>query len=171
MSKHFILTYLPLLLTNVLHMWMVKWDWLSPLKIPVNERLFGKNKTWRGIFLVAILNLLFFSAVALAFGYWNELSPEAPVLGLSLGLAYSLSELPNSFLKRRLGIAPGQKSGPGLSWSVFSDRADSALGVCWVYCWMMNLDVTTGAILFFPALLVHLFFSAVLVALKVKEQI
>jgi hypothetical protein len=49
--------------------------------------------------------------------------------GASLGLAYVLAELPNSFIKRRLDIAPG-KNATGIKGILFTviDQADSIIG-------------------------------------------
>ena len=50
-----------------------------------------------------------------------------------LGLGYSLFELPNSFLKRRLDITPGKSvSGFWKVFFIFLDQADSVFGVALV---------------------------------------
>ena len=86
------------------------------------REVFGRNKTLRGMLVVPL-------ACAAGFGI-EDLAGVAPLFsplagGFVVGLAYVAFELPNSFLKRRLNIAPGAGSGP-----VFFalDHLDSALG-------------------------------------------
>ena len=54
-----------------------------------------------------------------------------------LGLGYSLFELPNSFLKRRLDITPGKTiKGFWKVFFIFLDQADSIFGVAlvvWIF--------------------------------------
>jgi hypothetical protein len=59
-------------------------------------------------------------------------SPLSVGLGFALGAAAMLAELPNSALKRQLGIAPGA-AGSGISGACFYvlDQIDMLLGV-WV---------------------------------------
>lgn len=161
MSKHFLWVYLPLIFSNVLHMWIVKKDYLSFLKVPVHEKLFGRNKTLRGFSVVSTLNLIFFSLI----------SPAEAWIGAVLGMVYCLSELPNSWVKRRMGIPPGRKPNPGLSWNLLLDKSDSAIGVCTVYAWIAGLSFAEGFALFIPAVLIHFTVSGALVALKVKENL
>ena len=61
---------------------------------------------------------------------------SAIIVGVLLGLAYALFELPNSFVKRRLGITPG-KPATGIKKAifVFVDQADSIFG-CALVVWL-----------------------------------
>ena len=92
----------PLVIAGGLHMAVVTLDLLPALKIPIHQGWFGRNKTWRGLILMpvaAALGVMLAASVWPAqFGGWNPV-----VLGVLLGLAYALAELPNSFVKRRLG--------------------------------------------------------------------
>ena len=58
---------------------------------------------------------------------------HAPLVGFLLGLGMTVGELPNSFAKRRLDIAPG-KGGKGLKGIAFFlfDQVDLAVGI-WVF--------------------------------------
>ena len=43
---------IPVVIGGVLHMLVVTHNWLPTLKKPIQQRLFGANKTWRGMLLV-----------------------------------------------------------------------------------------------------------------------
>ena len=140
---------LPVVVTAVLHMVVVKKGWLAGIARPVDggrlyrgKPLFGPNKTWRGFFVMTV------GAGALgavqgglagewaAGAGWACLDYEAVgrggfslgylLVNLVLGFGYVLGELPNSFLKRRIGIASGKTEG-GLRGRLFLllDQADS----------------------------------------------
>ena len=77
-------------------------------------RLFGDNKTLRGALVMAGGTTV--AAIALTRRRWfrdrlpGELREAPPALyGALLGAGVVLGELPNSFVKRRLGIASGDR--------------------------------------------------------------
>ncbi len=102
----------------------IRFGWLSALARPVDggatfrgRPLFGANKTFRGIAAVALGS----GAALYAQARWGHgvdalrtlelvdyAALPAAALGLALGAAAMLGELPNSFVKRQLGIGPGQ---------------------------------------------------------------
>lgn len=158
----------PLILSNVLHMFIVKRGLLPALCRPLSEPLFGKNKTWRGLITVPLLNgatlmllCVFFPRFAL---------PEAFVLGATLGLAYMLSELPNSWLKRRAGIAPGGEAETHAWFFHLLDKTDSSLGVSLASFVLFDFSISETILLFAAASLTHVFFSWVLVVAGVKKS-
>ena len=98
------------------------------------RRLFGDNKTVRGAVVMVggtiaatlALALLARLVPALAALPLARVQAEHPALwGALLGTGYILGELPNSFAKRRLGIAPGERRGSllGAAIAVY-DQAD-----------------------------------------------
>ena len=108
------------------------------------KRLFGDNKTWLGLTGYIILSIIF----SLIWGFFCQIIPNLGaknlfysshsnsiyfniLIGLSLGAAYALFELPNSFLKRRFDIVPGKQSNQR-SWQKYFfatlDHFDSAFG-------------------------------------------
>lgn len=133
--------FTPLFAGLVLHGLCIKLGWLSWLAQPIDRgllfrgrRLLGASKTWRGILAVA---LGAGAGYALA-GTWPALVPpplrQLPAAGLFLfgcllGSAAMLSELPNSFAKRQLGISPGAP-GRGLAAPLFYllDQVDFLVG-------------------------------------------
>lgn len=153
---------LPLLGAAGLHGLILKYDWLAVLRRPIDRGfdfrgrpLFGANKTWRGVATVA-------AGCALVVGLQAEwLHGYEPIrrielfdygavngwlLGLWTGALAELSELPNSFVKRRLGIAPGRQAG-GVAGVLFTawDQLDVLLGL-WV-AYALVLDVTAPRVL------------------------
>ena len=109
---------------------------MPELKRPLDggSGVFGDNKTWRGA--LAMWSGTAAAAVALTRVEWfreklpTELREASPLAyGALLGAGVVLGELPNSFLKRRLGIAPGarQKSAAGVAIAVL-DQGDFVLG-------------------------------------------
>ena len=108
---------------------MLRWDLLPALNRPISGRLFGANKTLRGVLMmnagtVAGAELLYRVPA------YRQRVPRAVAesprrAGMLLGIAIWAGELPNSFVKRRLGIPPGEqrRSPLGVVISLF-DQAD-----------------------------------------------
>ena len=129
----------------VLHAPVLRYDLLKPLKRPIDggRGWFGANKTWRGA-------LVMFTGVVLATGAAWELMPDGLpdepwlLVGCLIGAGTVLGELPNSYLKRRLGIEPGERrlTPAGLALVVY-DQADFVPGIALALLpvWAMPLDV------------------------------
>ena len=54
---------LPLIVTNVAHMVLVKRNGWAGLSIPIHVGAFGANKTWRGVVFVSIVNAVLLSTL------------------------------------------------------------------------------------------------------------
>ena len=136
--------FLAVLGAPLLHAPVLRWDLLRALKVPLDggatwrgRRLLGDNKTVRGALCMVLGCTL--AAVALsAWPWWwdglpRELRDAGPLLvGALVGAGIVLGELPNSFLKRQLGIAPGTQRRGAAGWAfVALDQFDLVLGV-WV---------------------------------------
>ena len=174
----------PLVFAGVVHAVVIKRDLLPRLDRPLDggrrfhgRPLFGSNKTWRGpAVMVAACTAL--TLVQLGLGQIGALHrlelvrltlASALVLGLALGLGYSLAELPNSFLKRRLGIGPGQVSATASRMQYLADQGDSALGgTCAVALFLPVPHVL--ALVFLTGLALHVVFDRLLYATGVKER-
>jgi CDP-diacylglycerol--serine O-phosphatidyltransferase len=160
---------LPLIVAGALHMAVVRLDLLAALKIPIHRTWFGRNKTWRGLLVMPVTAAL---GVALAsvlwpeqFGGWNPV-----VLGAILGLAYALAELPNSFVKRRLGIEPGKRPPRNAGWFALADQADSAIGCSLIYGWALGLSLGTVLLLIALGPAIHLMVNYNLYLMRLRKE-
>jgi CDP-archaeol synthase len=122
--------FLPALGAPLAHAPVLRADLAPALTRPINRRLFGENKTWRGALTMTSGATVAAIALARVPAYRRRLpEPVAAtspvVVGGLLGVAVWVGELPNSFFKRRIGIAPGQhrRSPAGIAISIF-DQAD-----------------------------------------------
>src|SRR6267143_762118 len=105
-------------------------------------------------------------------GMWDLSAERYAFLGFTSGLAFMVAELPNSFLKRQLGVAPGMAPrGRGLAAVFFIvDRVDSVLGVLLALTLMVPVPVQTWVWVLLLGPGVHWLFSAWLYRLKVKAR-
>lgn len=132
----------PVVIGGVLHMLAVTRNLLPALRVPIHAGLFGTNKTWRGMLLMPVLTA--FGALLLwpSEQWLGEQAVFSQSLwwgGLIAGLAYVLAELPNSWIKRRLGIAPGTTPSP---WVILGDQLDSGIGVALAYWLVLDQPAT-----------------------------
>ena len=142
----------------VLHAPVLRYDLLKPLKRPIDggRGWFGANKTWRGA-------LVMFTGPVLATGvFWgwmpDGLQDESWVLvGALIGFGTVAGELPNSYLKRRLGIAPGERRmTPGGVALIVYDQADFVPGIAIALLPIWTMPIDTLLLGFVAVALVHL---------------
>lgn len=144
-----LLIILPVVLAGVSNMVYMSLPIHERLRVPMDggrrwrgARLFGDNKTWKGflgmiVFMALWLGL--FETLAETIDGLGQIAPfpfeawhfplNGWLFGAWWGLGYVLFELPNSFLKRRMGIAPGENAS-GVRGILFTtlDQADSVVG-------------------------------------------
>jgi CDP-diacylglycerol--serine O-phosphatidyltransferase len=142
---------IPVVIGGVLHMVVVKRNYLSALVIPIHQGWFGANKTWRGLFVVPLLTAfgglcmmplecLLTQAIGTSIlSQWN-----LALLGFIAGVGYVLAELPNSFFKRRIGVEAGVVPEDKKYWFIALDQLDSALGVAIAYWLMLGISLETA---------------------------
>lgn len=159
---------IPLIVTNIIHMVIVKKEYFAFLTKAISAPLFGLNKTWRGFFIVPLLNgflaILYNNLITIC-----ESSQGVFITGVLLGLAYVLFELPNSFLKRRLGIVAGESPDQNKAWFMLMDKTDSSFGVSLFATFIFSLSFPQSVLLFFISAAVHASFSILLVLLNLKK--
>ena len=159
-----------------------------PLKVPLDgghtfcgHRIFGDNKTVRGLVVIIPMTGLSFLSIALLRPYlpaWfsNGIWPLPPltytVAGILAGFGFMAGELPNSFIKRQCGIPPGGKPQGGF-WRVLTsitDRIDSVLGVLLALSLVVPVPWKSWIYLLILGPGIHSIFSAWLYKMKVKSR-
>lgn len=164
---HVLIVLVPLLITSVLHMVVVKEVWFRALRIPIWQSVFGENKTWRGVIFVPTTNAI----IVLAVSYIVQVNVDYPLLlGYFLGLGYLMFELPNSFLKRMVGIQAGGHHETHKYLFYFLDKTDSAFGVTLIYTMITGISIWMATALFVINSLTHVAVALILVRLKIKSS-
>jgi hypothetical protein len=178
--------FLPLLVGLALHGFCIKYDALAFLCRPVDQgrslrgkRIFGDNKTYRGVVVVSLGTMIGFglqslvihrSASIRSIELFDYAFFKSVTIGLTVGAAAMLSELPNSFIKRRFEIAPGSVA-KGWKRAIFYvyDQIDFLLGAWLVLA--IVIPVTVGRVLSSAGLLlvVHQLMSSVGHALGMRK--
>ncbi len=152
---------------------LVKKNWLASIKVPIHARLFGANKTWRGLIVMPFFTLLgaflshLLESEELGLGFSQS---TWWIFGLGLGFMYVLFELPNSYFKRRLGVAPGKQATEYKFIFIFLDHFDSATGVGLFYYFFMGIPLLNIAGAIFIGALVHLVVNYLLYLLKIRRE-
>ena len=184
-------TLVPTILAGIAVMLWCKLPVMKSLARPVDgglnfldgRRILGDNKTWKGLFGYVLFNVIFSviwglvctneTLLGLNFFYQGH---ENTVLfniliGFLLGLGYSLFELPNSFLKRRLNITPGKTvSGFKKSFFIFLDQADSVFGVALVVWMFYPLGILMYAAYVLVGAFTHLLLNMMLYYMKLRQN-
>ena len=179
----------PILLAGLTHVFVIKRDLFAALgQLPLDgglrlgrRRLLGENKTVRGALVMvgatAAWTVLLESGRARLGGGGGLLLCDyrqlpAVAWGALLGLGYILGELPNSFLKRRLGIRPGAPA-PGWARPVFwvADQADSLIGVLAAVSIARVPPAGVVVCLLALTLLLHPAVAALMVTLRLKDWV
>jgi CDP-archaeol synthase len=138
------LLVVPLFLGLATHGCCIRLGLLRGAAVSIARRTFGENKTYRGVVCVALGTALGFVVVApkgLGLG-GNPRVGALALVGFLVGAAAMMAELPNSWLKRRAGIAPGaQAGGPlGVAFHLL-DQVDVVFGAWVVLAWVAEPTV------------------------------
>jgi hypothetical protein len=146
-----------------------------------SRRIFGDNKTLRGLVLMVAFTIFTTAAEAALAAHveWaREITPRQLLSagpfkwGALLGLGYVLGELPNSFLKRQIDIAPGAP-GSGFLAPVFwiVDQIDSLAGalIAMAPIWVPPWPVIVAMLV--VTLVVHPLAALGMVMLGLKERV
>ena len=169
----------PVVIAALVHVIVLKFRWLEPLRIPLDggaswrgRRLFGDNKTVRGAVVMigvsAIVAVLQGAFRIPRLEYFDYQDANLLALGLLLGIGFVVGELPNSFIKRQLGVAPGAHAGV---WHTLADQLDSVIGALLTlsFLWIPPLRVWIVALVMGTGL--HMAVNGVFVLLGVKRHI
>jgi CDP-archaeol synthase len=167
-------------LVGFLHTAWLKSSWSERLSAPLDfgktfrgRRIFGDNKMLRG--LVMIIpggGVSFLLLSALLFRPWPLSALQYAGLGTCAGLGFMLGELPNSFIKRQLDIAPGgAPSGKLAKWICFVvDHTDSILGMLIAIQLIVPVPALTWLTVLGAGVFIHLSFSVAMFRLHIKAR-
>ncbi len=146
-----------------------------------SRRIFGANKTWRG--LVVMVPAVGASFWALAVGMellrpgsrenlWSLTPAGYFVLGCWGGLGFMLGELPNSFIKRQLDVSPGKPPANPVGRIVcfLIDQIDSVLGALVALSLIVKIPWPAWVGILLAGPLVHWLFNVLLMLLGVKAK-
>ena len=186
------LTLMPVILAGVANMIFCKSSLLDSVNQPIDagrllgdgRRLFGANKTWKGFWGMVVWGLLaqlvwaYFLAhqpdlekLHLIYAHYpNKLAINFP-LGILLGLAYVVFELPNSYLKRRLDILPGKTARDAWKYPfILLDQIDSLIGILLVLHLYISLNWAQIIGLLLVGTLTHLGVNRLLYLAKLRQN-
>ena len=157
------ISLMPVIFTGILNMVWCRLPVLKALNRPIDggrdfrdgNRIFGRNKTWKGFtgyIVFAVLCAVIWGLICenvpylFRYNYFYTYHKNGLLynlmIGALLGLAYALFELPNSFIKRRLGIEEGRPAKGITRWMfVFFDQADSVFGCVLVLTLVYRMTV------------------------------
>lgn len=184
-------TLMPSIIAGILNMVWCKLPILNEINKPIDmgmnykdgKRIFGDNKTFKGIVGYIILNALmmivwgfvcrFSELENLNFLYVNQKNTILfnLIVGIFLGLGYALFELPNSFMKRRLDIEPGKTiSGLKKVFFIFLDQADSVIGCTLVVGMFYKMSLTFYLMYVLLGSATHLIINMLLYFMKLRKN-
>lgn len=186
------ITMLSVIFGGILNMVFTKTPIYKKLKKPIDcgknfsdgRRIFGDNKTFIGFFSMMIfccisqliegiiLNSLDMSARN-EFYIRHENTPIFNIIiGILLGAAYMIFELPNSFIKRRIGI-PSGKTAKGIAGKIFFiiDQLDSMIGVMLILYAASGISFGKYLLYVFLGGVTHISVNAILYASKIRKNL
>lgn len=169
----------PVVVAALVHLTVLRSRWLEPLRVPLDggatfrgRRIFGDNKTVRGAVImigVSTLAMILQGVFRVpSFEYFDYGKVNLALTGMLLGLGFVLGELPNSFLKRQLGVAPGAHGG---AWHALIDQLDSVLGALLLLSLVWVPPLRVWVIAFVAGAGLHIAINAIFVLVGVKRTI
>ncbi len=152
----------------ILKLWKTPLDFGKSFK---GERIFGQNKTWRGLLFGAfaggvtasITYLIYPESINYVSVYTFMPIFDMFIVGAALGFGALLGDAIESFIKRRFGVKPGE------SWFPF-DQIDYIIGGIIFATPFVILSLKTNVIILVTWFCAHLFWSYVAYKLKLKDK-
>jgi len=168
---------------------MLHTAWLASLRshafaIPLDggrtlrgRRILGDNKGLRGFLVMtpaaaAMFALLHWMLQGSGGAPWPLTSGQYALLGAWAGFGFMAGELPNSFVKRQLDVAPGTAPANRLAAALFFvvDRVDSIVGMLLALACFVAIPAATWGWMLLLGPAIHGSFSVVLHRLGVKAR-
>ncbi|MCR8844552.1 CDP-archaeol synthase [Paenibacillus sp. SC116] len=192
LSLQILLFMMPVILGGVTNMIFVKLPFVREHRRPMDggrywrdgKRIFGDNKTWHGFMGMILFTACWFVAMGWLVDKWawlksNSLLPWDTYImpytewmyGMLWGFSYVLFELPNSFIKRRLDIPPGQnrKGWLGICFT-FIDQADSVIGCMLATYFFYQPTALEAALFLLIGTTAHYIINILLYFIGLKQQ-
>ena len=143
--------------------------------------ILGENKTLRGFVVMIPAAALAFAAIAILISLpqgappatlWQLTPMGYAALGAWAGFGFMAAELPNSFIKRQLGILPGRAPASRVTRAIcFTvDHIDSVLGMLAAVTLAVHTPWTTWLWVLILGPSIHLLFSWWLFRMGVKRR-
>lgn len=179
---------LALMLAGVPHSLWMKNRLSQALAVPLDGgRMFrgrpilGENKTLRGFVVMIPAAALAFAALAVVISLpqgappatlWQLTPAGYTALGALAGFGFMAGELPNSFVKRQLGVLPGQAPASDLTRTIcfIVDHIDSIVGMLVAVTLAVETSWATWLWVLILGPSIHLLFSWWLFRLGVKRR-
>jgi hypothetical protein len=165
---------------GLLHTAWLKSPWSRQLSVPLDfgktfrgRRIFGENKTWRGLAVIIPGGGVSFLILSMClFAPWPLSAFQYTGLGICAGLGFMLGELPNSFIKRQFDIAPGRTPAnwPAKYLCFLVDHTDSILGMLIAVRLFVPVPASTWIAVLGFGLFIHISFSVALFWLGIKGR-
>lgn len=145
------------------------------------RRIFGDNKTWRGfVIMIPAVGGVFFLLGGLrplmpaewTAGLWNLTTLEFALTGCWVGFGFMIGELPNSFVKRQVGIEPGSLPDNGWAKPIWFtiDQVDSVVGGMLALSFFVPIPFLTWAFILVVGPAMHWSFNLLFFLLGMKAR-
>lgn len=140
------------------------------------RRLFGANKTIRGVVVMVPATAAAFTLLGgiapPSLGVWDLPINFFATLGAVAGFGFMAGELPNSFMKRQLDIAPGTapRRAAATALQFGADRLDSGIGMLAAVSVLVPTPWQTWATVLIVGPAIHWSFSVLMFRLGLKPR-
>ena len=172
---------------GIVHMAWLRSAWSSSLAIPLDggrtvrgRRILGDNKMVRGFAVMIPASGMTFASLAWLLadatmppaGLWSLSVSGYALLGVAAAFGFMAGELPNSFVKRQLDIAPGgtPRSRIAVGVAFVVDHVDSIVGMLAVVSLTVPTPLATWGWVLLLGPGIHLGFSVLLHRSAVKAR-
>jgi CDP-2,3-bis-(O-geranylgeranyl)-sn-glycerol synthase len=137
------------------------------LNYPINKKLFGSNKTYRGFLFGVLAAIIICFIQFLLYPYTKTIAitnySNFILIGFLLGFGALLGDLIESFFKRRIKIKPGK------SWPIF-DQLDWIIGAIILSSLYIRLSATHIIIAIIFAIIIHPTFNLLGYNLRLQKN-
>lgn len=167
----------PLFFAGLAMVVCLKTGWFNFLNRPVDagRNWFGNNKTWLGLTVMpvgtAVAGMALWQLAPAWESFWADQSGLMIILSyFGVGFAYSLGELPNSFLKRRLRAKAGDLPIKFRAGHRLLDLADGLVVAGIAYRWLFGVGWGEIWLAIGIGILIHWLIERTMVSMGLKPE-